>query len=377
MPTLDGLSPLRVCHIIHHLAPGGAERLLVELAGAAAAEQLELSVLSIMASDRYPYAANLRAHGVPVADLGGTNRWDPRSVVRGVRFLRDLKPDLLHTHLKHADIVGAVASARLGTPMVSTLHQIENSQTPIQHIKLRAGAWARMHQARRTIAVSDAQRSWYIGAFPVPPADVVTIRNGVTLPPPRVHARRRIRAEFGLSDECVVAVMLGVMRPGKGHEQLLRAVRLLGERSSVHVLLAGDGPLRPKLEETARTNGHHRVSFAGWRSDVSDLLVAADIVVHPTLFDALPTALIEALAAGRPSVASKVGGVPEIVTGGCGILVEPDRPEQLAAALTALAEDGDRRRGLGQRARERYEAEFSAAQWAARLRSLYDEVMSA
>ncbi len=369
---------LRVCHIIHHLAPGGAERLLVQLAEVAQVEHLHVSVLSIMDSGPFAFAQELRSRGVVVEDLGATSRWDPRSLALGVSAVRRLRPHLLHTHLKHADILGAVASARLGIPMVSTMHNIEASVGPILRFKRYAGAWARLHQAQRTITVSDAQRAWYLDAFHVNPAHVVTIRNGVTLPAPAASARSAIRGQFGFEDDHVVALMLGVMRPGKGHDQLLDAVEQLPPSSPLRFVLAGDGPRRAELEQRATTLADEvgRIVFAGWRSDVADLLAASDMVVHPTLFDALPTALIEALGAGLPSVASNVGGVPEIVTAGCGILVAPDRPRELAAALIELAADPNLRRRLGVQARRRYDEEFSAHRWAGRLRNLYDEVLA-
>jgi glycosyltransferase involved in cell wall biosynthesis len=115
--------------------------------------------------------------------------------------------------------------------------------------------------------------------------------------------------------------------------------------------------------------------FAGFRDDVAGLLAAADLVVHPSHADALPTALIHALAAGVPAVATRVGGIPEIVGDGAGVLVPPAEPAALAAAVRALTGDPGRRQEMGEAARERFADQFEGTAWARRLAALYAEVL--
>lgn len=377
---VPGTRPIRVAHLIHSLAPGGAEALLIDLARAAPAAGLEIAVMPLVRADVDRYARTLRDLGVPVLALDLPTRWDPRAFGRALTRLRRWRPDVLHTHLKHADLVGAVASRLTGVPQVSTLHVIEDgstARTPMRRAKRRLAAAARMSTARLTITVGEAQRRWYLGAFSsADPARVVTVPNGVADPRigrDPVAVRARTRAGLGCGDGEVLVAQVAVARPGKGHATLLDAMRRLGD-VPVRLVVAGDGPLRTELAANARDLGD-RVRFLGHRDDVPDLLAAADIVAHPSEFEALPTALIEAQAAARPVVATEVGGIPEVVTPGTGVFVPVGDPAALAAALRRLAADPWRRATLGAAARRRFETHFDAGVWARRLTDLYAAVL--
>jgi glycosyltransferase involved in cell wall biosynthesis len=169
------------------------------------------------------------------------------------------------------------------------------------------------------------------------------------------------------------------MRPEKGHNELLAAARAIGNEARVTFVLVGDGELRPALEATAAAAAPESapVVFAGYRRDVAELLAASDIVVHPSFADALPTALIHALASARPIIASNVGGIPEIVTADAGILVGPGDIDGLVGAITSLAADPVRRSALGSGARRRYDEEFELSVWMQRLRARYERVLTA
>jgi glycosyltransferase involved in cell wall biosynthesis len=372
-------SHIAVCHLIHGLGPGGAEHLLVDLAAIAAGAGLRLSVVSLTRPPARSYARDLEGFGVEVRTLGLDHRWDPRALSRGLAACRQLAPDVVHTHLKHADLVGSHVSWRTGLPMVSTLHLIEENVTGAGRVKRQLAALGRHRQAARVIAVSDAQRRWYLRSFSIEPQRVVVIRNGVRMPREDIlkeSAARHLREEWGAGPGTVVAVMVALMRPGKGHQQLLEAAsRLRDDR--LRFVLIGDGERQAALLAQADALGLRpdRVIFAGFRNDIGAVLAAADLVVHPTEFDALPTALIHALAAGCPAVASDVGGVPEVVAEGCGILVPAGDVDALAGAVADLAGDPDRRHRMRVAAHRYFAEEFSAEVWAGRLRALYDRVL--
>jgi glycosyltransferase involved in cell wall biosynthesis len=372
-------SKLRVCHVIHRLAPGGAEHVLTALALAAPRAGLELSVLSLMPTTGHHYARILTELGVDVRSLDLRSRWDPRGFSRGLETIRDLRPKVLHTHLKHADLIGSFVSRRLGLPMVSTLHIMEEVRDPRRRAERWLAAQVRMRTADRTIAVSEGVRRWYLRTFPADPVTVVKVHNGVMAPRLDLgpEARRRIRGQLGVPPQAVMATMISLLRPGKGHTDLITAASRLPEALDVHIVIVGDGPLRPALEAQARALGlkDRRVHFTGYRTDVGTILACSDIVVQPSLFDALPTALIEGLAAGLPAIASEVGGIVDIVTADLGILVPPASPDRLAESLIALARDPERGRRMGQAARRRFEQQFDAVNWAGTLRRLYDEVL--
>jgi glycosyltransferase involved in cell wall biosynthesis len=341
---------------------------LVDLAQAAPAADMHVEVVSLAPTATAPHALRLRRLGVPVHDAGGGFR-------RAVGAVAATRPDIVHAHLKTADLIGAVAAARLEVPLVSTLHLIEDAVTPLGLVKREVAKHVRVRRAATTVAVSDALRRWYLASSRADPRRTVTVRNGVLDAGTTADARRRVRGELGLTASDVAAVMVAVMRPGKGHQDLLAAAAAV--HPAVRLVLVGDGPLRTDLERHAAALPPGRVVFAGYREDVADVLAAADLVVHPSHFDALPTALLSALAAGRPVVGTDVGGIPEVVTPDVGLLVPARDPAALGRALDALARDPDRRRRLGGAARLRFEEEFDARVWAARLRAVYDEVLVA
>lgn len=372
------MAPLHVCHVIHSLGPGGAEDLLVELAATAEQSDLALSVLTLTPVRGDGTARALAEFGVEVRQLPFPSRWDPRSLSAGLAAIRALSPTLLHTHLKHADLVGAYASSRLGIPLVSTLHLVEDAPTLLGCAKLRLASQARVRRATYTIAVSDAVRSWYLAATGAHPAKVVTVRNGVRMPAAlQAAGRRELRRALGVPDSAVLAMTVGVMRPGKGHEVVVRLAQMVPAELDVRFVLVGDGPLRRELERAAASLPDGLVTFTGFRRDVPALLAAADLQVHPSGFDALPTALIHGLAAGVPAVATAVGGIPEVVTPETGRLVPAHDSAAVAAAVTELARHPGLRARLGAAARHRFETEFEVSQWASRLRQVYEAAQAA
>jgi glycosyltransferase involved in cell wall biosynthesis len=360
---------VRVIHLIHDLRPGGAEHVLVDLASVAASAGIEFSVVSMLPVDEFEYADRLSRAGIGLETLGLAGWWDPRGSRRLRQIVREQQPDILHSHLKHADVVAGRVAVAESIPHVSTLHLIEDDPGWLAARKRDVAMRSRARTAARTVAVSDAVRDWYLDESSTDPASVVTIRNGV--PDPGVIDVERvgaIRRDLGIADNMVLALMVAVMRPGKGHDVLLDAVPLVRDDSVVFAL-AGDGACATRLQ--TRAAGDDRVQFLGFRHDVDALLGAADVVVHPSWNDALPTALVHALAAGRPIVATDVGGIPEIIAEGGGALVAPGDPQALASAIDHIASDDDGRRWMGKRNRERYNAEFRADVWVQRLQDLY------
>ncbi|MCB2223435.1 MAG: glycosyltransferase [Actinobacteria bacterium] len=367
---------MRVCHVIHDLRRGGAEHLLVDLAGAAAGAGLEMSVVSLMPTGGHGYADDLRRAGVDVRSLDLRTRWDPLAGRRLAALLADRTPDLLHTHLKHADLVGARAARALGIPMVSSLHVVEDAVGAVGRLKRRLAMRARDRAAARIVAVSSALRDWYLSLSGRDPSSVVVLRNGVPAHPPVSPGDRAAgREALGVPPEAVLAATVVILRPGKGVDDLLAAAASLPAGPDVRFVVAGSGPEEQRLRDRAAALGlGGRVTFIGFVEDVAGLLAAADLLVHPSHADALATALIHGMAAGLPAVATAVGGTPELIGPGHGILVPAADPDALAAAVAALASDPERRASMGRAARERFDEEFEIGVWASRLAEIYREV---
>jgi len=370
---------VKVCHIIHDLRHGGAEHLLVDLAGVAAGAGIEMSVVSLMPAEGHDYADALRRAGVEVLSLDLRSRWDLKAARKLADRLLDLGPDLVHTHLKHADLVASRATARLGLPMVSSLHVVEDAVGLLGRFKRRMAMRARDRSAARILAVSGALRDWYLGLSDRDPSTVLVLRNGVPAPPeyPEGH-RAAVRAGLGVPDESLLAATVVILRPGKGVDDLLAAAAAMPALPDIRFVVAGSGPEEDRLQSEAERLGllGERVVFPGFTDDVAGLLDAADLLVHPSHADALATALIHGMAAGLPLIATDVGGTREIVEGDHGIIVPPRDPEALSAAILELANSPERRRAMAVTARERFSAEFDIRVWATRLREVYEEVLA-
>jgi glycosyltransferase involved in cell wall biosynthesis len=200
----------------------------------------------------------------------------------------------------------------------------------------------------------------------------VVVHNGVQLERfrrPREESRETLRREFALDGDLPIVATVSVLRPKKGIEVLLDAVRAVPD---ARFLIIGDGPKRSEWEALARSLGvASRVRWAGFRTDVDALLAGCDLFVHPTLDDALPTVLLEAVAAGLPVVASSVGGIPEIVTPGVtGELVVPGDPNALAASIRTLLGDQPMLKRMREEASVQADR-FSTSAWMDRLTAVY------
>ena len=368
---------LEVLVLIDSLMSGGAELLVSEFVRGAPDAGINPSVAYLGERDGSPAAQRLRDAGIEPACVQIEGLLDPRSLIRVRNHVRSVAPDVLHTHLAYADFMGGVAARSLGIPAVSTVHVTEwEAQAARDRLRRRLIAAARRRFAAEVVAVSEAAREALIAAELDRPDHVTTIHNGVAAEPAS-GAGARIRDELGIAPDEVVLAQVAVIRPGKGHAAAAGAVgRLLERHPGVRLLVAGDGPARAEAERALEPLGE-RAFMLGHRSDVMAVMDAADVLVHPSEADAFPTALIEAMAASLPIVATSVGGIPEIVEDGeTGVLVDaPATPERLAAAIEPLVADADLRARMGTAGRERYEREFTVETWARRTRALYDRVL--
>lgn len=362
---------LRVHALIDSLTWGGAELLLADLAEGAAGNGLELSVGYLFAER--DAEARLRDAGLSPRWVGTTRLADPRSLALVRRHIAEVRPDILHTHLQYSDLLGGVAARMLGIPAVTTLHVMDPRGTVRERARGRLAAVARRTCHRRVIAVSEYIRGSYLATGVDRPEHVVTVHNGISAQAaPGLGAD--LRSELGLSPEEPLVAVVGVLRPGKGHDLAVAAIeQVRAEMPELRLMIAGEGPARADVKRLAARLGGAAV-LAGHRDNVMAVLDAADVLLHPTRADAFPTVLLQALAAGVPIVASGVGGIPEIVEDGdTGLLVPPPlTASAFAHRLKRLFGDPDLSRSLAERGRKRFENEFTATRWAGRLRAVYE-----
>lgn len=311
----------------------------------------------------------LMERGVVVTLAGVGNGVGPRSMLRLRRLIVESGTALVHAHLPAAGLIARLVSP---VPVIYTEHNVVDYYRRLTRLANRLT----YRRNARTIAVSTAvARS--IAAYPGRPA--VTIPNGVTVELAPAQAARA-REELPLGPRRLI-VHVGNIRPHKGHDNLLAAVQILRSERSDFLLVSVGGEKHPgdlgRLEaKTAGLGLSDCVKLLGRRPDALSFLAAADVVVNPSDIEGLPLVVLEAMALGRPVVATAVGGVPDvIVSEKTGVLVEPSDPEALARALASMLDDPVGAAEMGSRAQEVIGLNHDLERMVRATEDLYDDVL--
>jgi glycosyltransferase involved in cell wall biosynthesis len=222
--------------------------------------------------------------------------------------------------------------------------------------------WIEGHLAHHIIAVSSGSCRFLLHRYGFSSSRITVVENGVARAEPEPLPTR-----YGP----LRVLALGSLLVQKGHEFLIRA--LADRRHDWSIAIAGEGPARQRLEESARAMGLDSVKFLGWRSDVVRLIRDADVVCMPSLWEAFPYAALEGMQAGRAIVGTKVDGLEDIIVDGeTGLLVAPGDASGLAYALDQLATDRDQRLAMGSRGRQRVLEHYSLARMLDGTEAVYE-----
>ncbi|HEX9780861.1 MAG TPA: glycosyltransferase [bacterium] len=299
------------------------------------------------------------------------------------RLMREGEYALVHTHNSKAGFLGRLAARLAGVPaVVHTIHgyAFHDQEPPWRRALFRTLERLAAGWCDRLVAISEPLVEWTVAARIAPRTKLVKIYSGIDLEAFRAPVdAAAVRRSLGLPPDAFVVGEVAKLWAGKGHDVLLRAAAALARAvPSLRVLLVGEGSLRAELERVAEELGiRDRVVFAGFREDIPALTRAMDVAVLPSLFEGMGRAVLEAQAAGRPVVASRVGGVPELIEDGrTGLLVPPGDAGALERALEALANDAGQRARLGATAQQSVDARFSAERMVSQLVDLYNDLMS-
>jgi glycosyltransferase involved in cell wall biosynthesis len=318
----------------------------------------------------------LGAEGIPVHHLG-RGRFDPRIVPDLVRLMRARRTRVVHVHGYAAADFGRIAARVAGARLVLHEHFADPRMPAYQSLADRVLA----PLTDAAIAVSRSTRDFLVRERFVPADRVHLIWNGAPLeefaPVPRERARST-REALGLPRDAPVVGTIGRLSAQKGHRFLLEAAaRLAARREDVRFLVVGDGDLMDDLRRRAARLGiEGRVSFAGHRTDVRDVLGAIDVFCLSSLYEGTPLALFEAMAAGKAIVSTAVDGCLEVLEEGVtGLLVPPADPEALASALGRVLADAALRRSLGERALQS-SRRFDVRACVEAIEALYDALLA-
>jgi len=371
---------IRVLHIITRLDVGGSTENTVISVTRMPRTEFTSSLISGRTVDPPPHlSAALQTAGVPWFEVPFLIRPvdlpnDLRALWHVLRLIRKLRPDIVHTHSSKAGFVGRLAARMakvphiLYTPHGHVFHGYFSPFVTRRFILMErlAARWT-----DRIITLTDAEADQHLAVGIGRRGQFVTIPSGIDLERVTTVTPRRLIAQGPLVGTVARLV------PVKGHRFLLDAIpKVLQRCPEAQFVFVGDGEMRPALEERARRLGlDGRITFAGYREDVPAVLAGMDALVLPSLNEGMGRVLVMAMALGKPIVATKVGGVPELLGyGQAGILVPPGDSAAIAEAVSALLCDPARVRALGEAGRRRA-SQYSAEAMVSALAKVYLEVM--
>ena len=363
---------LNVVQMIDVTGGGGAEKVLVDLALHLDRSRYNVTVCATRQARNYQPL--LDGAGVHTMVLQRNSRWETYKMAEVVRMLRRERVDVLHTHLFGSNTWGRLLGRLAGVPVIiAHEHWSSRAQNEIWMDRIMYPL------SDRILVTSEASKQIVMSSEGIPARYLSVVYNGVDMAKFAARGDRAdVRAELGVAPEAVLIGAVGRLTADKGGQDvLIRAVgRVRATCPQVRLVMVGDGPLRPGLEElTAQLGLTDTVIFTGLRSDVPRLLSALDVFVLPSEREALPVAVLEAMAAGLPVVATRVGGIPEVVEDGAtGFLVPPGDVAAMHRILERLTGDPALAARLGAAGQAHVQAHFTVQQMVRQVERLYDQL---
>ena len=369
---------MKVLQLINTLSTGGAEMHLLTLCRHLKRQNVEIVVACLRehVKDSRSLRLDFEEEDIRVINLQADSRYNSLFLGRITRVLREERPDILHTHLPRADFAGAFARVfHSGLVWVCSVHAIYSEDW--------SGRWSLplfnllWRRADIMLCISHAVREWLVGRG-VPQDKARVIHYGIE-PEKFSEPRVNLREQWGLNDNAVVG-SIGRLEPRKGHDLLIQAMPELCMRvPSARLLIAGHDPcgygvtLRRLID---RLGLGEKVRLVGFQTDVVSFLNALDVFAFASSSEGFGQVVIEAMAAGKPVITSKIAPLTEIVADGeTGLLVESGSPQSFASAIAQLLIDPMERHRMGARGRERVTKCFTAERMTQETLLLYENLL--
>lgn len=369
---------MHIVQLIDALSWGGAQKLILTFAEASA-QATKITVIGLRPkSPDVSFTGELEALGVKVIEMDALGLFNVKRILQLVRFLRAEKVDAIHTHMIYSNIIGSLAGWLSGVPVVTTLH---NEQYTVQRLH-RVKMWIEKIFVNlfvaRIIAVGQAVLDAHQPRFPAKPMTIVT---NVSKFVPQISdsQKKRIREKLVQEPSFTILIAVGRVTPQKAYPDLLAAFSQVYKHFPDTVLLiVGRGDDEKAVRELiADMQLSRNVFMLGFRNDVPELLAASDLYINSSHWEGLPLILLEAMSAGLPVIATRVGDIPKVVIEGTGLLVPPNDPDQLAQAIISMLNDREKMKEIGEAARSHVIANYSPQQWANHLLQIYSEAIHA
>ena len=367
-----------IAHLMASPFLGGPEKQVLGLAEHLPAEYRSLMISFAEGGRARPFLKEAERRGFETLEL--RENWPHyfRSAQEIADCLRSRRIDLLCTSGYKPDVIGLRAARLANVPAVAIAHGWTGATWKVR-LNEQLDRWA-MRRFDCVASVSQAQAQRVVRAG-VKPSRMATIPNAVPIDhlPPRDPARRAAVEALFPSPPRIIVAAAGRLSPEKGFEVFVEAAaQATAKRPEAGFVLFGDGPLREQLTNAVRARGlQDRFILAGFRADLADLLPQVDVQVLSSYAEGLPVILLEAMAAGVPVVATRVGGVPEVVADGVhGLLVDAGDAAGLAKGIEQLLASNELRQRLGLAGRARIIDQFSSSMQGERYRALFDRVVA-
>jgi glycosyltransferase involved in cell wall biosynthesis len=365
---------IKVVTMVDQLGTGGGERVAASVACRLDPSRFE-SILCVTRRCPAEVVDQVSAEGrIRIVQLGRTGRRSVRPWLELTRFLRNEDVDVLHTHKYGSNAWGSLVARAARTPVfIAHEHSWSYEGDALRRFVDRHLIAPR---AQTMIAVSALDRSRMIQRERIP-ADRIFLRpNGILRP--RGVERGRLRRELGVPPGVPIVGFVGRLSPEKRVDLLIDAIATAAREHELMCVIVGSGPEEGRLRALVSACGAAgRVSFLGNRTDAVSLAADFDVAVLPSDREGCPLVLLEFMALARPIVATRVGGVPDLVADGVhGLLVEPGDPRAIAEAISRLLHDAYLSEALGRAARRRQRSEFTLDGVVASLEDLYERLVA-
>ena len=377
--------PVRLLHIVGESRYGGIVRIILGLGRVAQAEGWQVDVLT---TDPIVQKV-VTQHGLGLVKLDVIRReirplWDLGGLHRLHKFLRSEAYHIVHTHTSKGGFVGRLAAQLAGTPViVHTAHGFAFHEGSRAGTRLFYSALERIasHWCDRIVSVSKFHRDWAIQLGICASRKIMAIPNGVAEVARNTRVESmELRRQLGARPGQLLVLSISRLAPDKGLDRLIEATALLqAQARHVHIVIAGDGPASDQLKQLANTLAvTDYVTFTGFREDVGDLLAACDLVILPSLREGLSMSLLEAMAAGKPIIATSIGSQREVASHGeMALLVPPADAPALRNAILRLVGDPSLMARLGANARAVYESSYTESRMLHAYWQLYVDLLRA
>ena len=348
---------INVLELTTTLEVGGTEKMIYYLARGLDKKKFNVTVACLTCGGAI--ADELRRAGIDVHPLCMKSKFDVGIIYSLYSLIKEKKVDLLHTYLFHANLLGRIVGKLAGVPVIISSERTMGYEGKHRKVMNRITS----PLATAFTANSHAVKNFMVEEIRLPEEKINVIYNGVDLEMFELKVEKeKMRKSLGVEREDMVCVTVARLDVLKGVSYLIKAARkVVEEKPNTRFLIVGDGPLKKELKKLSNRLGlDEHVFFLGLRHDIPEILKSSDIFILPSVWEGLPNAVLEAMAAGLPIVATKTAGVPELVSEGeTGFLAEPKNPDALAETIIRSLSHKEKLEEMGRIGRKRVEEFFS------------------